>query len=163
MKFWQLHTYVPCFAHICTLHCTHMYPAHAHAHAHALFMLICALLIYTSCALLIQTSHALLMLMHTSALLIQTPCALLIQISHALLMLPFQVDELGVTEGFVNVLSRHTTTAISINEYETRLLDDIRQVRCVTCSMSHAHVSHATYHMLRITCSVSHHLAAMDK
>eukprot|EP00775_Hariotina_reticulata_P001345 gene1345-1687_t len=38
-----------------------------------------------------------------------------------------QVQQLGVTEGFVNVLSRHTTTAIAINEYETRLLDDIRQ------------------------------------
>eukprot|EP00878_Enallax_costatus_P012807 GHUV01013374.1.p1 GENE.GHUV01013374.1~~GHUV01013374.1.p1 ORF type:complete len:137 (+),score=15.44 GHUV01013374.1:111-521(+) len=38
-----------------------------------------------------------------------------------------QVQQLGVTEGFVNVLSRHTTTAVAINEYETRLLDDIRQ------------------------------------
>ncbi len=28
----------------------------------------------------------------------------------------------------VNVLSRHTTTAVVINEYETRLLDDCRQV-----------------------------------
>lgn len=40
-----------------------------------------------------------------------------------------RVKQLGVKEGFVNVLSRHTTTAIAINEYETRLLDDIRQVR----------------------------------
>jgi hypothetical protein len=39
-----------------------------------------------------------------------------------------QVQQLGVTEGYVNVLSRHTTTAVAINEYETRLLDDIRQV-----------------------------------
>jgi thiamine phosphate synthase YjbQ (UPF0047 family) len=39
-----------------------------------------------------------------------------------------QVQQLGVKEGFVNVLSRHTTTAVAINEYETRLLDDIRQV-----------------------------------
>jgi thiamine phosphate synthase YjbQ (UPF0047 family) len=39
-----------------------------------------------------------------------------------------RVQQLGVTEGFVNVLSRHTTTAVAINEYETRLLDDIRQV-----------------------------------
>lgn len=38
-----------------------------------------------------------------------------------------RVQQLGVTEGFVNVLSRHTTTAVAINEYETRLLDDIRQ------------------------------------
>lgn len=38
-----------------------------------------------------------------------------------------QVADLGVSEGFVNVLSRHTTTAVAINEYETRLLDDIRQ------------------------------------
>lgn len=39
-----------------------------------------------------------------------------------------QVQELGVTEGFVNIISRHTTTAVTINEHETRLLDDIRQV-----------------------------------
>ena len=39
-----------------------------------------------------------------------------------------QIQKLGVQEGFVNVLSRHTTTAIAINEYEIRLLDDIRQV-----------------------------------
>lgn len=39
-----------------------------------------------------------------------------------------RIRSLGVTEGFVNVVSRHTTTAIAINEYETRLLDDIRQV-----------------------------------
>eukprot|EP00879_Flechtneria_rotunda_P010641 GHRR01011121.1.p1 GENE.GHRR01011121.1~~GHRR01011121.1.p1 ORF type:complete len:204 (+),score=20.41 GHRR01011121.1:152-763(+) len=38
-----------------------------------------------------------------------------------------QVKQLGVSEGFVNILSRHTTTAIAINESETRLLDDIRQ------------------------------------
>uniref|UniRef100_A0A383WEC1 Secondary thiamine-phosphate synthase enzyme n=1 Tax=Tetradesmus obliquus TaxID=3088 RepID=A0A383WEC1_TETOB len=38
-----------------------------------------------------------------------------------------RVQQLGVTEGFVNVLSRHTTTAVAINEYETRLLDDVRQ------------------------------------
>lgn len=39
-----------------------------------------------------------------------------------------EVARLGVAEGFVNVLSRHTTTAVCINEYEMRLLDDIRQV-----------------------------------
>lgn len=33
-----------------------------------------------------------------------------------------------MAEGFVNVLSRHNTTAIAINEAEERLLDDIRQV-----------------------------------
>ncbi|KAL4425121.1 hypothetical protein ABPG77_008226 [Micractinium sp. CCAP 211/92] len=38
-----------------------------------------------------------------------------------------EVERLGVAEGFVNVLSRHTTTAIAINEAEDRLLDDIRQ------------------------------------
>jgi len=38
------------------------------------------------------------------------------------------VQQLGVTEGCVKVLSRHTTTAVTINEHETRLLDDIRQV-----------------------------------
>lgn len=39
-----------------------------------------------------------------------------------------EVERLGVAEGFVNILSRHTTTAIAINECEARLLDDIRQV-----------------------------------
>ncbi|KAI7835409.1 hypothetical protein COHA_010683 [Chlorella ohadii] len=38
-----------------------------------------------------------------------------------------EVERLGVQEGFVNVLSRHTTTAVTINECEPRLLDDIRQ------------------------------------
>lgn len=38
-----------------------------------------------------------------------------------------EVERAGVREGFVNVLSRHTTTAVSINENEARLLDDIRQ------------------------------------
>lgn len=45
-----------------------------------------------------------------------------------------RIAELGVTEGCVNVLSRHTTTAIAINEYETRLLDDIRQVSSCLCT-----------------------------
>jgi len=35
--------------------------------------------------------------------------------------------ELGATEGFVNVMSRHTTTALTINEMEPRLVDDVRQ------------------------------------
>ena len=37
------------------------------------------------------------------------------------------VEESGVLEGQVNVLSRHTTTAITINEMEGRLVDDVRQ------------------------------------
>ncbi len=32
----------------------------------------------------------------------------------------------GIEDGFVIVSSRHTTTAITINEYEERLLQDIR-------------------------------------
>eukprot|EP00291_Cryptomonas_curvata_P004689 CAMPEP_0172191116 /NCGR_PEP_ID=MMETSP1050-20130122/23512_1 /TAXON_ID=233186 /ORGANISM="Cryptomonas curvata, Strain CCAP979/52" /LENGTH=183 /DNA_ID=CAMNT_0012866109 /DNA_START=157 /DNA_END=705 /DNA_ORIENTATION=+ len=35
--------------------------------------------------------------------------------------------ESGAENGFVNVISRHTTTALMINEYESRLVDDIRQ------------------------------------
>lgn len=35
----------------------------------------------------------------------------------------------GLQEGVVTVISRHTTTAIAINEDEARLFDDIRQVR----------------------------------
>ena len=34
----------------------------------------------------------------------------------------------GLKEGVVTVLSRHTTTAVTINEAEPRLMDDIRQV-----------------------------------
>ena len=37
------------------------------------------------------------------------------------------VEEAGVTNGYVNVLSRHTTTAVTINEAEPRLMDDVRQ------------------------------------
>jgi hypothetical protein len=37
------------------------------------------------------------------------------------------VDTSGMTEGQVAVLSRHTTTAITINEMEGRLVDDVRQ------------------------------------
>jgi len=36
------------------------------------------------------------------------------------------VAEAGVQNGFVTVTSRHTTTALGVNEYEVRLLDDIR-------------------------------------
>ncbi|PNH00816.1 hypothetical protein TSOC_013339, partial [Tetrabaena socialis] len=37
------------------------------------------------------------------------------------------VEEAGLLEGCVHVLSRHTTTALSINESEARLMDDVRQ------------------------------------
>mmetsp|Transcript_16994 Transcript_16994/g.32555 ORF Transcript_16994/g.32555 Transcript_16994/m.32555 type:complete len:196 (-) Transcript_16994:203-790(-) len=37
------------------------------------------------------------------------------------------LEEAGISNGFVNVLSRHTTTAITINECEQRLIDDVRQ------------------------------------
>ena len=37
------------------------------------------------------------------------------------------VAKSGVKEGVLTVLSRHTTTAITINEMEGRLVDDIRQ------------------------------------
>ncbi|PNW78452.1 hypothetical protein CHLRE_09g396850v5 [Chlamydomonas reinhardtii] len=37
------------------------------------------------------------------------------------------VSQSGLVEGTVNVLSRHTTTAVTINENETRLMDDVRQ------------------------------------
>ena len=37
------------------------------------------------------------------------------------------VEETGVTEGVVTILSRHTTCGITINEMESRLVDDIRQ------------------------------------
>lgn len=36
------------------------------------------------------------------------------------------VQSSGVREGTVTVVSRHTTTAITINEWESRLVDDIR-------------------------------------
>lgn len=37
------------------------------------------------------------------------------------------VEEAGIKEGFVNVINQHTTTAVTINEYESRLVDDVRQ------------------------------------
>jgi len=36
------------------------------------------------------------------------------------------VQEQGITEGLLTVTSRHTTTAITINENESRLLDDLK-------------------------------------
>jgi len=35
------------------------------------------------------------------------------------------VTESGIENGFVTVTSQHTTTAIAINEYEKRLLEDV--------------------------------------
>lgn len=49
-------------------------------------------------------------------------------IAAPVLQIRAEVERLGVQEGFVNILSRHTTTAITINECEPRLLDDVRQV-----------------------------------
>lgn len=36
------------------------------------------------------------------------------------------VQELGIKDGLLTVTSRHTTTAITINENESRLLDDLK-------------------------------------
>jgi secondary thiamine-phosphate synthase enzyme len=36
------------------------------------------------------------------------------------------VSSAGVKNGTVTVLSRHTTTAVTINEAEPRLMDDVR-------------------------------------
>lgn len=33
----------------------------------------------------------------------------------------------GIANGFVTIASRHTTTAICVNEFESRLLDDFRE------------------------------------
>eukprot|EP00238_Polyblepharides_amylifera_P003163 CAMPEP_0196591618 /NCGR_PEP_ID=MMETSP1081-20130531/70332_1 /TAXON_ID=36882 /ORGANISM="Pyramimonas amylifera, Strain CCMP720" /LENGTH=156 /DNA_ID=CAMNT_0041915033 /DNA_START=543 /DNA_END=1013 /DNA_ORIENTATION=+ len=37
------------------------------------------------------------------------------------------VAESNIRNGFVNVLSRHTTTSVTINENETLLMEDVRQ------------------------------------
>ncbi len=37
------------------------------------------------------------------------------------------VEETGIVEGSVTILSKHTTTGVTINEMEPRLVDDIRQ------------------------------------
>jgi len=37
------------------------------------------------------------------------------------------VDESGIVNGVVYILTKHTTTAITINEMEGRLVDDARQ------------------------------------
>ena len=36
------------------------------------------------------------------------------------------VDKSGIINGFVTVTSQHTTTSIAINEYEERLLEDVK-------------------------------------
>ena len=36
------------------------------------------------------------------------------------------LENSGIKNGFVIISSRHTTTAVTINEYEARLLADIR-------------------------------------
>lgn len=37
------------------------------------------------------------------------------------------VRRLGIEHGTVNLVSQHTTTALTINEFETRLLDDVAE------------------------------------
>ena len=37
-----------------------------------------------------------------------------------------EITKSGIKEGLVNMTSRHTTTALAVNEYEQRLLDDLR-------------------------------------
>ena len=36
------------------------------------------------------------------------------------------LDDSGIQDGFVTVTSRHTTTALTINEHEERLLEDVK-------------------------------------
>jgi secondary thiamine-phosphate synthase enzyme len=40
--------------------------------------------------------------------------------------LGYTITKSGIDNGFLTVTSQHTTTAISINEYEERLLEDIK-------------------------------------
>jgi thiamine phosphate synthase YjbQ (UPF0047 family) len=42
----------------------------------------------------------------------------------------------GMQEGWVTILSRHTTTAVTINENEPRLVDDLRQASWAACMPS---------------------------
>lgn len=37
------------------------------------------------------------------------------------------VEECGISDGCVNVMSKHTTTAVTINEYESNLVEDLRR------------------------------------
>jgi hypothetical protein len=38
------------------------------------------------------------------------------------------VRKAGIVHGTVNLISQHTTTTLTVNEYESRLLDDVRQI-----------------------------------
>ncbi len=49
-----------------------------------------------------------------------------IQIYNLTESLTEEVKNSGIKAGMVNVISRHTTTALTVNEYEPRLLDDLR-------------------------------------
>ncbi|OQY49660.1 MAG: YjbQ family protein [Candidatus Parabeggiatoa sp. nov. 2] len=49
-----------------------------------------------------------------------------IQIYNLMESLTEEVTKSGIKEGMVNIISRHTTTALAVNEYEPRLLDDLR-------------------------------------
>ena len=49
-----------------------------------------------------------------------------IQIYNLMDSLNEEITKSGLKEGIVNIISRHTTTALTINEYEPRLLDDLR-------------------------------------
>jgi secondary thiamine-phosphate synthase enzyme len=49
-----------------------------------------------------------------------------IQIHNLMESLNEEITKSGIKEGMVNIISRHTTTALAINEYEPRLLDDLR-------------------------------------
>ncbi|KAJ1490521.1 hypothetical protein T484DRAFT_1758910 [Baffinella frigidus] len=50
------------------------------------------------------------------------------------------LEESGVKNGFVNVISRHTTTALTINEYEGRLRDDMREFFAKLAPPSHPYL-----------------------
>ncbi|KAM3570083.1 hypothetical protein VYU27_007845 [Nannochloropsis oceanica] len=50
------------------------------------------------------------------------------------------IREAKIQEGWVNVVSRHTTTAVTINECESRLMDDIRQYCLKLAPPSHPYL-----------------------
>jgi thiamine phosphate synthase YjbQ (UPF0047 family) len=47
------------------------------------------------------------------------------------------VERLGITHGTVSLISQHTTTALTINEFETRLMDDVREFICKLAPPAH--------------------------
>jgi len=49
-----------------------------------------------------------------------------IQIYNLMESLNEEITKSGIKEGMVNIISHHTTTALAINENESRLLDDFR-------------------------------------